>query len=262
MRYSVVLPRIEPKDTDDARRALDRAHALWEKGEQRAALDLVRKASESADAAGQKGRAMQLTRAVSTLSRAVSPSQFPAPAAEPLASAERAAVKTRASTTSVTEPPSGEVKPGIARPTVPAMKTRQGMPIASLSPESGPVRYGAPAAPVRPAAVSGATPKVARPVDVFISSPPAEPAAPVLPESDVVEDAELVVTIAPADWALASPSAIVGHGAQRVAVAPGRGPGGTMMVRPLAPGEVAPKGSIVAVMVALEPGVLPLPRTG
>ena len=117
---------------------------------------------------------------------------------------------------------------------------------------------------MRPAAVSGATPKVARPVDVVISSPPADDA--VIPDFDaepeVAEAAELVVTVAPADWALASPSAIVGHGAQRVAIAPGRGPGGTMMVRPLAPGEVAPKGSVVAVMVALEPGVLPLPRTG
>jgi hypothetical protein len=38
---------------------------------------------------------------------------------------------------------------------------------------------------------------------------------------------------------------IVGHGTQRVPVA-------TMMVRALAPGEVAPKGPVVAAMVALE----------
>jgi hypothetical protein len=34
------------------------------------------------------------------------------------------------------------------------------------------------------------------------------------------------------------------------------------MVRPLAPGEVAPKGSIVAIMVAFEPDGLPLSRVG
>jgi hypothetical protein len=34
------------------------------------------------------------------------------------------------------------------------------------------------------------------------------------------------------------------------------------MVRPLAPGEVAPKGSIVAIMVAFEPDGLPLSRAG
>ena len=129
LRRSKVLPRIEPKDTDDARRALDPAHALWEKGEQRAALDLVRKASESADAAGQKGRAGQLSRAIATLSRAVSPSQFPAHAAEPPASAERAAVKTRASTTSVTEPPPVEATRPMAPPTVPARKPRHGVAV-------------------------------------------------------------------------------------------------------------------------------------
>src|SRR5437667_9971368 len=96
MRYSVVLPRIEPKDTDDARPALDRAHALWEKGEQRAALDLVRQASQSADAAGQKGRAVALTRAVATLSRAISPSQFPSHVSEKPESVEHAAVHERA----------------------------------------------------------------------------------------------------------------------------------------------------------------------
>ena len=38
---------------------------------------------------------------------------------------------------------------------------------------------------------------------------------------------------------------IVGHDTQRIPVA-------TLLVRPLAPGEVAPKGPVVAAMVALE----------
>jgi hypothetical protein len=94
------------------------------------------------------------------------------------------------------------------------------------------------------------------------SSPPEAVPADTSLLIDAVEDVELVVTVAPSNWALESPNALIGHRAQRVAVAPGRGPGGTLMVRPLAPGEVAPKGSIVAVMVALESDGLPLSRAG
>src|SRR5262245_41116688 len=119
MRYSVVLPRIEPKDTDEARRALDRAHALWEKGEQRAALELVRQASESADAAGQKGRADALTKAVTALRQSISPSQFPPQISEkPPLSRERETAKARAPAAAVTAPPQSAAV--AIRETVPA----------------------------------------------------------------------------------------------------------------------------------------------
>ena len=70
-------------------------------------------------------------------------------------------------------------------------------------------------------------------------------------ESDPLEGAPLVVTVAPSDWNLPSRDALVGRQAVRVAIAPGRGPGGTLMVRPLEAGEVAPRGSTVAVLVTL-----------
>lgn len=70
-------------------------------------------------------------------------------------------------------------------------------------------------------------------------------------QGDPLEDADLVVTVAPSDWNLPSRDALVGHQAVRVAVAPGRGPGGTLMVRPLEAGEVAPRGSTIAVLVTL-----------
>jgi hypothetical protein len=69
MRYSVVLPRIEPSDADQARRALDSAHELWARGEQRAALEQVRQAAQSADAVGQRERARALGRAVPILAK-------------------------------------------------------------------------------------------------------------------------------------------------------------------------------------------------
>ncbi|HEX7669305.1 MAG TPA: hypothetical protein VF395_06980 [Polyangiaceae bacterium] len=71
------------------------------------------------------------------------------------------------------------------------------------------------------------------------------------PTQGPLEDAELVVTVAPSDWNLPSRDALVGHRAVRVAIAPGRGPEGTLMVRPLEAGEVAPRGSTVAVLVTL-----------
>jgi hypothetical protein len=68
---------------------------------------------------------------------------------------------------------------------------------------------------------------------------------------DALEDADLVITVAPSDWNLPSRDALVGHQAVRVAIAPGRGPGGTLMIRPLEAGEVAPRGSTIAVLVTL-----------
>jgi hypothetical protein len=238
MRYSVVLPRIEPTDADQARRALDNAHELWARGEQRAALEQVRHAAESAGAVGQKGRALALTRAVQMLAKGIGAGSVRPPqiSEAPAVSSPRLKASAQAAQAAAPQPPSRVSAPNlIARETVPAKPARSAPDVAISS------------TPIVPAVVS---------------APPEAVPAITPPLVDAVEDAELVVTVAPADWALESPNALVGHRAQRVAVAPGRGPGGTLMVRPLAPGEVAPKGSIVAVMVALEPDGLPLPRAG
>ncbi len=293
MRYSVVLPRIEATDADAARRALDSAHELWTKGDQRAALEQVKHAAESANATGQRDRALALGRAVTMLARAIGASSPPAPLVSeaPAVSASRPRSRPGVSSSADTEPPANGrptrgakatplTKPSpapakpVAPPTVPAPKrassASSGSAIARVTapPVSG---RGAPhpaiTLPVAPLVTtsSASIPSTSGelPAASLSSTPEAATASASLsgvPEA--TEEADLVVTIAPSDWALPSPNALVGHSAQRVAVAPGRGPGGTLMVRPLAPGEVAPKGSIVAVMVALEPGPLPLPRAG
>jgi hypothetical protein len=276
MRYSVVLPRIEPTDADQARRALDSAHELWAKGEQRAALEQVRYAAESADAIGQTERAAALSRAGQMLAKEIGSARPPKISEAPAVSSPRLKASARNASTAATAPPPRVSVPNlIARETVPAKPSRSAPSGSSSAPASGPVRYAAARAssPALGAALlaSMPAPNVAissAPVAVAVaSSPPSSSSPPqaataVTSLVDAVEDVELVVTVAPSDWALASPNALVGHRAQRVAVAPGRGPGGTLMVRPLAPGEVAPKGSIVAVMVALEPDGLPLSRAG
>ncbi len=281
MRYSVVLPRVEPTDAEAARRALDQAQELWTKGEQRAALEHVRQAAEAASATGQKARALSLSRSVTMLARAIGASSLPPPMVSeaPAVSAPRRKTRDDLKPTAETAPPAAaprsiraDARTAPPKPSTPiGAVTRSNASVPSLDATSQSVhpalratapsmaavgRVSAPAIAAAPVAIRQAA--VHEPSAPEVSS--AEPDS--IPPEDVAEDTELVITIAPADWNLESPNALVGHSAQRVAVAPGRGPGGTLMVRPLAPGEVAPKGSTIAVMVALEPGTQPLPRAG
>jgi hypothetical protein len=117
--------------------------------------------------------------------------------------------------------------------------------------ESGVVTPAA-ASSEAPKSVAPAASKAPRATKPAVRAPKAAGAERLL--DSAVEDKELVVTVAPSDWNLPSRDALVGHGAVRVAIAPGHGPGGTLMVRPLKPGEVAPRGSTVAVLVTLELG--------
>lgn len=298
MRYSVVLPRVEETDADEAREALDRAQELWTKGEQRAALQHVRQAAEAANATGQKARALALNRSVTMLARAIGSSSMPPPMVSeaPAVSAPRRKSRTDATAMADTEPPLGppprSQREGRNAPPKPPSAATSAAPKANASAASIPAvpavaahaprtttpsmtAVGRVSAPGM-AAVSGrvSTPDLAAaPISIREAAPPVDDAAivpaswpeatpPEVPAEDPDENTALIVTIAPSDWNLASQEALVGHSAQRVAVAPGRGPGGTLMVRPLAPGEVAPRGSTVAVIVALEPGALPLPRAG
>lgn len=301
MRYSVVLPRVESTDAEGAREALGHAQELWTRGEQRAAIDEVRKAADAAKATGQKARALALHRAVTTLARAIGSSSLPPPmiSEAPAVSAPRPKSRTGVSSSADTEPPAapeaprtGNVVPSRApehlsptlKPSAPKRPSAASIgtmskkasvqaeaATASLPPErrvtspslQSPLSHGAqsPIIAAAPITISEPAPEMEQPLAAR-SSTPAPDSSGQSPIDTASEQGELVVTIAPSDWALDSPNALVGHSAQRVAVAPGRGPGGTLMVRPLAPGEVAPKGSIVALMVALEPGAQPLPRTG
>ncbi|HVW27603.1 MAG TPA: hypothetical protein VHC69_19695 [Polyangiaceae bacterium] len=299
MRYSVVLPRVEATDADEAREALDRAQELWTKGEQRAALEHVRQAAEAANATGQKARALALSRSVTMLARAIGASSMPPPMVSeaPIVSAPRRKSRTDATAMADTEPPLAPPprshREGKNAPPKPPSAATSAGPKANVSAASLPATPAAIAAhaphTTAPsmtavgrvsapgiAAVSGrvSTPDLAAaPVSIreaaplveearIVPAPSSEPTLAEVPVEDPDENTALIVTIAPSDWNLASQQALVGHSAQRVAVAPGRGPGGTLMVRPLAPGEVAPRGSTVAVIVALEPGALPLPQAG
>ena len=294
MRYSVVLPRVEATDAEDARRALSEAQELWTKGEQRAALEQVRHAAEAANATGQKARALALSRSVTMLARAIGSSSMPPPMVSeaPAVSAPRLKARPDVLASADTEPPGlSSQSPRNAPPrsssgsAVPALQPQTpigsipSMPTISTTPQvrvSSPSLSSAQATPeVRLSAPALSAPAIALREPSSPSLPSAyerstraamEPSSESLSVASATEESlentELVVTVAPSDWSLSSHSALVGHSAQRVAVAPGRGPGGTLMVRPLAPGEVAPKGSLVAVMVALEPGALPLPRAG
>jgi hypothetical protein len=74
-------------------------------------------------------------------------------------------------------------------------------------------------------------------------------------------DAELVVTVVSTDGSVPAPDAsIVSHRAVRVAVTAVASDASELRVRRLAEGEVAPKDSTVALLVAFEPGGSPLPR--
>jgi len=66
-----------------------------------------------------------------------------------------------------------------------------------------------------------------------------------------VESSDLVVTVASSDWETGLQIAVVGRRAERVVVTKTRRPDGTIEVRPLAPGEVAPAGARVALLVSL-----------
>jgi hypothetical protein len=73
-------------------------------------------------------------------------------------------------------------------------------------------------------------------------------------------DAELVVTVVATDGSIPAPNAsLVSHRAVRVAVMSSGGAPGDLLVRRLGRGEVAPKDSTVALLVAFEPGTSPLP---
>jgi hypothetical protein len=72
---------------------------------------------------------------------------------------------------------------------------------------------------------------------------------------------ELVVTVVSTDGSIpARDASLVSHRAVRVAVIGGGGDPRELRVRRLSEGEVAPKDSTVALLVAFEPGISPVPK--
>jgi hypothetical protein len=100
--------------------------------------------------------------------------------------------------------------------------------------------------------------------------PPPPPVAPQVPVQmpppasrriSTAADSELVVTVIASDGAAPAPDpALVSHRAVRVAVMAVASDASELRVRRLAPGEVAPKDSTVALLVAFEPGASPVPE--
>lgn len=91
------------------------------------------------------------------------------------------------------------------------------------------------------------------------------PPATRVPEVKIPRDTpndELVVTVVSTDGSIPAPDAsFVSHRAVRVAVIAVGGDSKELRVRRLSDGEVAPKDSTVALLVAFEPGVSPVPHS-
>lgn len=93
--------------------------------------------------------------------------------------------------------------------------------------------------------------------------PPPPPAAKIsdIPPPSLRGESELVVTlVSPAGESPSPDASLVGHRAVRVAVIGNSGPN-VLTVRVLQPGEVAPDGATVALLVALASGTSPLPSS-
>jgi len=301
MKYSVVLPRIDPADPDAVKQKLERARALWARGDQRDALALVKAAAASAASAGISARATVLEKAALALSRHVDVGGEGAAPPKTSAPSLRLGVPTpakQAAAPAASQPAAAAQKPASSRP-----KSRESQKLkatASASPKAsataethrprgagrGSTRMKAAAAapPVQaPAAPTVPVPSPKRhisdpvltldfegsadwpldadgdPIAPAVTQPPESLERPTLqPE----QDEELVVTVAGEESSLARNAALVGHRAVRVAIGSGRAPSDSLWFRPLAPGEVAPAGTSVALLVALEPGAKALPKTG
>ena len=225
----VVLPEPDGADSSETRWALETARTLWGQGERREALQWVRRAAEAASESGHDDRALLLAKQGAEIRSAMDiPLTVPPPA--PAAGA--------AAASSGNDAPSlaGIVPPGIPRPA--------GLPSIDGAPAASPPRAPAPS--------------------VGMSVVPAVPPTPIgaaRPSSHPPPNDEIVVTVVQSDGIGTGPDAsLVSRRAVRVAVIAVDTPN-ELRVRKLAPGEVAPKDSTVAILVAFEPGVPPVPET-
>ncbi|HEU5074882.1 MAG TPA: hypothetical protein VFU02_11920 [Polyangiaceae bacterium] len=74
------FPAADPDDTEDVALALTTASSLWVSGEKEAAIRWLRKAQESANAAGSDARALELARAAADLTERVAAEDDTGPA--------------------------------------------------------------------------------------------------------------------------------------------------------------------------------------
>lgn len=124
-----------------------------------------------------------------------------------------------------------------------------------------PVVAPAPAVPSVSAAVAPAmAPAVPLSAPRPVSVPPSATPSSSIPPPSLRGESELVVTVVATNGSIPAPDAsLVAHRAIRVLVTPGASES-DLKVRKLRPGEVAPRGGTVAILVALEPGASPVPE--
>jgi hypothetical protein len=271
MRYSLVLPRSESTDSAETRKSLEAARELLAGGDERGALQWVRKAAWAAAKSGQDARALALSKAAKSLQASLEASAGPAMAKDEVPGV-------------LTAPPRGEPNalPPESRETVrgprPEKRTSQRPPRESARPSQRPPRKESGRSSPRQAAVkeSGRSSSRHGAVKESVARPSQRPSGRALRDSDAKRPAagkdgeatldgfdsamDLVVTVAPGEWAATGAATLVGHRAMRVAIADGKN--GTFVVRPLTAGEVAPRNTRIAILVSLEPGASSLPRTG
>lgn len=270
----VMLPEPDAADSSETRWALETARNLWGQGERREALQWVRRAAEAAAESGQDDRALLLAKQGAELRNSLDiPRTVPPPApAGPAAPAGAGSSPSLA----------GLVPPGIPRPgAVPGVEPSAPPPAAAptaksvvpaipiapvAAPSVVPVTAAAPSVvPVTATAPSAAPVTAAVPsvVPVTAAAPSVAPGRPIsqIPPPSERGD-EVVVTVVQTDGSVPAPdAALVSRRAVRVAVIAVDAPN-ELRVKKLAPGEVAPKDSTVALLVAFEPGAPPVPEQG
>jgi hypothetical protein len=234
----VVLPEPDGTDSVETRWALETARTLWGQGDRREALQWVRRAAEAAAESGQDDRALLLAKQGAEIRHSLDiPRTVPPPA--PAAATQPAASTGNPSSPSLT----GIVPPGIPRPAA----------VPSIDGSAAPAAVPTAKSVAAPAVGVSVVPAVAP-----TSIGPARPASQVPPSE---RGDEIVVTVVQSDGIGPTPDAsLVSRRAVRVAVIAVDTPN-ELRVKKLAPGEVAPKDSTVAILVAFEPGASPVPET-
>jgi hypothetical protein len=254
---AALLPDPDPSDSSETRWALETARNLWGQGEQREALQWVRRAAEAAAESGQDDRALLLAKQGAELRTVLDiPKTLPPPPAE-------------VSDGEMTAPP---VSPRATLGSDAGLKMRA-PDVRASSPGVVVQDPRAPSMAARPPAVAAAASKAPGAPAVFGSAhaiqPTARSVAPsVVPSSSRGAQAsasergdELLVTVVATDGSMpTSDASLVSRRAVRVAVI-AVDSSNELRVRRLAPGEVAPEEATVALLVAFEPGAPPVPTS-
>jgi hypothetical protein len=250
MRYSLVLPRGEPSDSVEVRKALDSARDFSEKGDARNALQWLRRAAWASANSGHETRAAAISKAAKIIqtqleTQPYDPSNISDDALSvPVSGAQPTSRRIEGPT--ARPAPRASAKP--PRPGVPKESSRSSERVAAR--ESKRVSQ-------RPTTKKRLTPP--EETSRVVTTPPSQ--EPPTAVEGVESSMDLVVTVAAGEWEGTEAAHLVGHRAMRVAVARSA-KDGSFIVTPLNAGQVAPKDATVALLVSFEPAVSNLTRAG